>query len=85
MRHLILGLVAFTLATPAFAQDVARMETVVRADADKGEFMGAVLVARDGEILFDKGLRSCSTRALARPISNGRSPTTATPSSAWDR
>lgn len=60
MRHIILGLVAFTLAVPAAAQDVARMETIVRADADKGEFMGAVLVARDGEVLLDKGYGSAN-------------------------
>ncbi|HSX54920.1 MAG TPA: serine hydrolase domain-containing protein, partial [Sphingomonas sp.] len=56
---------ALVLAAPAAAQDAAkidpaRMDTVVRADADKGEFMGVVLVARDGEILFDKGYGSAN-------------------------
>ncbi len=55
------GLAALTLtALPAWAQDPARMDTVVRADADKGEFMGAVLVARDGDILLDRGYGSAN-------------------------
>lgn len=60
MRHYLIGIAAICLATPALAQDPARMDTVVRADADKGEFMGAVLVARDGKILFDKGFGSAN-------------------------
>jgi CubicO group peptidase (beta-lactamase class C family) len=60
MRHIILGLVALTLAVPAAAQDAGRMDTIVRADADKGDFMGAVLVARDGEVLLDKGYGSAN-------------------------
>lgn len=56
---------ALVFAAPAFAQDApkidpARMDAVVRADADKGGFMGVVLVARDGEILFDKGYGSAN-------------------------
>lgn len=56
---------ALILAAPAVAQDAAkvdpaRMDAIVRADADKGEFMGVVLVARDGEILFDKGYGSAN-------------------------
>ena len=39
----------------AAAQDVTRMDQVVRASADADEFSGAVLVARDGEILLDQG------------------------------
>mgnify|MGYP000273776305 CR=1 FL=1 len=31
------------------------MDAVVQDDAEKGEFMGAVLVARDADILLDKG------------------------------
>lgn len=61
MNHYALGLAALGLAAaPALAQDTARMDTVVRADADKGEFMGVVLVARDGKILFDKGYGSAN-------------------------
>lgn len=56
---------ALALAAPAVAQDAAkiepaRMDAIARADADKGEFMGVVLVARDGEILFDKGYGSAN-------------------------
>ena len=56
---------ALVLAAPAVAQtvakvDPARMDAVIRADADKGGFMGVVLVARDGEILFDKGYGSAN-------------------------
>lgn len=64
MLRYVAGL-ALVLATPAVAQDAAkadpaRMDAVVRADADKGEFMGVVLVARDGKVLFDKGYGSAN-------------------------
>jgi len=36
------------------AQDASRMDTIVRSYADTRAFMGAVLVARDGQVLFDK-------------------------------
>ncbi|PKP93681.1 MAG: serine hydrolase [Alphaproteobacteria bacterium HGW-Alphaproteobacteria-16] len=53
------SLFAFALLPlPAAAQDPARIDTVVRADADKGEFMGAVLVVKDGEVLLDRGYGS---------------------------
>ncbi|GAA0642102.1 serine hydrolase [Brevundimonas lenta] len=42
-------------AAPALAQDVDRMDQIVRAAADRDEFSGSVLVARDGEILLDRG------------------------------
>ncbi|GAA0192534.1 CubicO group peptidase (beta-lactamase class C family) [Brevundimonas nasdae] len=42
-------------ATPVLAQDAGRMDQVVRAAADKDEFSGSVLVARDGQILLDRG------------------------------
>ena len=42
-------------AAPATAQDVGRMDQVVRASADSDAFAGSVLVARDGEILLDRG------------------------------
>lgn len=61
MNRYALGFAAIILtASPALAQDPARMDAVVRDDVDKGEFMGAVLVARDGEILFDKGYGSAN-------------------------
>lgn len=40
---------------PAMAQDPARMDRIVQASAEAGTFSGAVLVARDGEVLLDKG------------------------------
>lgn len=41
--------------TPVLAQDAGRMDEVASASAALGEFSGSVLVARDGEILLDKG------------------------------
>lgn len=52
---LALGLAAMAIAAPASAQDPARMDQVVRASADADQFSGSVLVARDGEVLLDKG------------------------------
>ncbi|MDY6925103.1 MAG: serine hydrolase [Pseudomonadota bacterium] len=50
------GLTALVLsAAPALAQDPARMDQVARAALEADEFSGSVLVARDGEILFDRG------------------------------
>ncbi|MES2444411.1 MAG: serine hydrolase domain-containing protein [Pseudomonadota bacterium] len=61
MRGALLSLLALTLvAAPAAAQDAARMDTVVRTDADRGEFMGAVLVAKDGVVLLDRGYGSAN-------------------------
>ncbi len=51
------ALIALTLLplAPATAQDPARMDQVARADVDRDEFAGAILVARDGKLLLDKG------------------------------
>ncbi|RZJ01046.1 MAG: serine hydrolase [Brevundimonas sp.] len=57
-RFALFGLTALVLAAaaaPARAQDPARMDQVARTAADADEFSGAALVARDGEILFDRG------------------------------
>lgn len=51
---------SFAAASPASAQDAGRMQQVIAADADKGEFMGAVLVARDGQVLLDRGYGSAN-------------------------
>jgi CubicO group peptidase (beta-lactamase class C family) len=60
-RYAAVALAALVLAPlPALAQDPARMDAVVREDADKGAFMGAVLVARDDVVLFDKGYGSAN-------------------------
>jgi CubicO group peptidase (beta-lactamase class C family) len=61
MHRFAVSLLALSLAaTPALAQDTGRMQQVVAADADKGEFMGAVLVARDGQVLLDRGYGSAN-------------------------
>ncbi|WP_066658997.1 MULTISPECIES: serine hydrolase [unclassified Sphingomonas] len=60
-RYATIALAAIALTPlPALAQDPARMDAVVRADADTGEFMGAVLVARDDVVLLDKGYGSAN-------------------------
>lgn len=72
MHHILFGLLAATaLAAPAFSQDAARMDKAASAEADRSGFMGLSSSPRTE--------RSCSTRAMARPISNGRSRTTAKP------
>src|SRR5690606_19729271 len=56
IRTALVAISALALcAGHAAAQDVNRMDQVVRASADADEFSGAVLVARDGEILLDQG------------------------------
>jgi len=55
-RLALTGLTALLLSVaPALAQDVARMDQVVRASVEVEEFSGSVLVARDGEVLLDRG------------------------------
>ncbi len=61
MRHAVLCLLAATtLPQLAAAQDAARMDRAARAEATAGGFMGAILVAQDGKILFDKGYGSAN-------------------------
>ena len=48
-------LAAGPLAAQDRAPDVARMDQIVRASSEADAFSGAVLVARDGEILLDRG------------------------------
>jgi len=50
-----LATLAWLCATPVFAQDAGRMDQVIRASLDKGEFSGSVLVAHEGQILLDQG------------------------------
>ena len=67
MRHILFGLLAATaLAAPAFSQDAARMDKAASAEADRNGFMGAILVAQDGKILFDKGYGSATHLAALR-------------------
>jgi CubicO group peptidase (beta-lactamase class C family) len=53
IRALLLFLAATAAATPAAAQSRARLDAIVRAQADSG-FAGVVLVARDSVVLFEK-------------------------------
>lgn len=56
MRLALVGLTALALSpAPALAQDPERMDEVVQASVDADAFSGSVLVARDGEILLDRG------------------------------
>lgn len=48
-----LGLAA--IAAPAMAQDPARIDQLAQLQADSGAFTGAVLIGRDGQVIFDKG------------------------------
>jgi CubicO group peptidase (beta-lactamase class C family) len=53
--------VAFFLVSICLAQDnVARMDEVVRSYVDAKQFMGSVLVARDGKVILSKGYGSAN-------------------------
>lgn len=53
--------IALLLASIRLGQDsVSRMEQVVRSYVDAKQFMGSVLVARDGKVLFSKGYGSAN-------------------------
>src|SRR5262249_29093805 len=54
IRTAVLLLLAYACARAA-QTDVARMDEVVKSYADQKRFMGSVLVARGGEVLFSKG------------------------------
>src|SRR5262245_40125279 len=56
LRVLAVGFVVWACAAgSALAEDVARMEEVVQARVKDSSFMGSVLVARDAEIVLNKG------------------------------
>lgn len=59
-RQAVAAVALLFVATPALAQDPARMDEVVSAEADTGSYMGAVLVAKGDEILLDKGYGSAN-------------------------
>ncbi len=63
-------LAALCLTAGALAQDTARMDQVVQAEVADHRFMGSVLVARDGKVLFSKGYGSAN---LEWNIPNGPS------------
>ena len=50
----LLGVAALCSSYLCEAQDTVRMDEIVRHHFDKMAFMGSVLVARDGDVLFDK-------------------------------
>lgn len=57
MRHLTLLTLSFLLClVPATAQDPVRMSAVVKARSANDRFMGSVLVAKDGAVLFEESV-----------------------------
>ena len=58
------GIALAAAAAPSFAKNapradnVARMNQIVKGYTDSGQFMGSVLVAREGRVLIDKGYGS---------------------------
>jgi CubicO group peptidase (beta-lactamase class C family) len=50
----------FILVVTCLAQDAARMDEVVQSYVSKGQFMGSVLVARGGDVLFSKSYGSAN-------------------------
>ena len=55
LRSLVVAIAfTFVAAAGSRAQDLARMEQVVQSHVSAGTFMGTVLVARDGAVVFDK-------------------------------
>ena len=55
MRIIRDALIVFFVASSCFAQDAARMEDVVQTYVRDKTFMGAVLVARGGDVILSKG------------------------------
>ncbi|ESQ83775.1 serine hydrolase [Asticcacaulis benevestitus] len=54
-KSLLLASALLSVAPTAFAaDDTARMDQVVQSHVDAKEFMGTVLVARDGKVIFEK-------------------------------
>jgi CubicO group peptidase (beta-lactamase class C family) len=54
-RTAVLTVVLLGAAGASFAQETARMDAVVQSFVSNGTFSGAVLVARDGNVVFAKG------------------------------
>src|ERR1051326_4997914 len=46
---------ATLLAYPCLARDPARIDQIVQSSVNAQHFMGTVLLARDGQVLFSKG------------------------------
>jgi CubicO group peptidase (beta-lactamase class C family) len=60
MKAIQRAIVVVFLATPCFAQDTARMDEVVQTYVHNKTFMGTVLVARGGDVIFSKGYGSAN-------------------------
>src|SRR3989441_1711998 len=60
MKTILRALVAVFVATSCFAQDVARLDQIVQPYVQNKTFMGSVLVARGGEVIFSKGYGSAN-------------------------
>jgi CubicO group peptidase (beta-lactamase class C family) len=60
LQTLLLGLAALHVVPLCEAQDTARMDEIVRYHVDNLAFMGSVLVARHGEVLFEKSYGSAN-------------------------
>ena len=58
MMQRLLGILLLPFAS--FAQDAARMDTVVRSYVSAQKFMDSVLVARGDDVLFNKGYGSAN-------------------------
>lgn len=57
----LVGLATLMMSAPSvLAQDVDRIDRVIQNSVEQGEFSGSVLVARDGQILFDRGYGSAN-------------------------
>src|SRR5262245_31874359 len=55
MKTILRALVALFVATSCFAQDAKRLDDVVQTYVQNKTFMGAVLVARGGDVLLSTG------------------------------
>jgi CubicO group peptidase (beta-lactamase class C family) len=60
MKAIQRAIVFVFIATSCFAQDRARMEEVVQTYVQNKTFMGAVLVARDSDVILSKGYGSAN-------------------------
>ena len=54
-RCLLAAMLVLVVSRPALAQNLARMEEVIQSHVRGSTFMGSVLVARDAEIILNKG------------------------------
>ena len=56
MKFILTGLLIFLFSYAYYAQDFpVRADKYLRAYSERGEFMGSIIVARNGKVLFEKG------------------------------